>query len=438
MRRVGSELEFDARIDFTQFTGIRDFDATDDLSLVAIADWTFSNNGGRVLVFERAGTSYSLVQTITGSTLLGPNQRLGRDVRFHGDRMYVASRMFRFDPDSGEPTYGAVHIFERINGAWEVVDTVFPAPPSILSTGFGTAMYVDDDLIVVSARTDSSQSSNQGSVWIFEQDGGIWRNTQRIRPYDGVSQDGFGAHVARSDGQLLIVADSTDISGPRSGAVYRYRKIENLWTPCERFASPYSPDPDEFGLAFDASNEVIVVSAPLVFPAPNGRVLAFKAELTPAPPSAFTLAGPADGAVELGTTLALLWNAALEVGGYRVDVASDPAFSAMMYTVEVGASDTSLLVPEGVLEDGRRYYWRVAALNDIGQTLNAGGPWTFRTRLLGDLNGSCSVTFEDLNGVLATFGQSGPDLYGDANGDGITDFSDLNLVLSNFGRTCDE
>ncbi len=55
--------------------------------------------------------------------------------------------------------------------------------------------------------------------------------------------------------------------------------------------------------------------------------------------------------------------------------------------------------------------------------------------LLGDINGDCSVNFNDLNGVLTAFGTSSPS--GDANGDGVTDFADLNLVLANFGRACD-
>jgi hypothetical protein len=54
----------------------------------------------------------------------------------------------------------------------------------------------------------------------------------------------------------------------------------------------------------------------------------------------------------------------------------------------------------------------------------------------GDTNGDLVVDFTDLNAVLASFGQSGPDLPGDLNGSGTVDFADLNEVLANFGQTC--
>ncbi len=54
----------------------------------------------------------------------------------------------------------------------------------------------------------------------------------------------------------------------------------------------------------------------------------------------------------------------------------------------------------------------------------------------GDTNGDNIVNFTDLNGVLATYGQSGEGIPGDVNGDGVVNFTDLNEVLANFGADC--
>jgi hypothetical protein len=54
----------------------------------------------------------------------------------------------------------------------------------------------------------------------------------------------------------------------------------------------------------------------------------------------------------------------------------------------------------------------------------------------GDANGDNTVNFTDLNAVLSTFGQTGPDIQGDLNNDEIVNFTDLNEVLSAFGNTC--
>jgi hypothetical protein len=55
----------------------------------------------------------------------------------------------------------------------------------------------------------------------------------------------------------------------------------------------------------------------------------------------------------------------------------------------------------------------------------------------GDTNGDNVVNFTDLNGVLASFGQSGEGIPGDVNGDGVVNFTDLNEVLANFGAECE-
>jgi hypothetical protein len=53
-----------------------------------------------------------------------------------------------------------------------------------------------------------------------------------------------------------------------------------------------------------------------------------------------------------------------------------------------------------------------------------------------DLNGDGVVNFVDLNAVLTSFGQTGPNLPGDTDGDGDVDFTDLNNALTNFGVDC--
>jgi len=52
----------------------------------------------------------------------------------------------------------------------------------------------------------------------------------------------------------------------------------------------------------------------------------------------------------------------------------------------------------------------------------------------GDATGNNQVNLEDLNLVLANFGQQ--TTVGDVTGDGFVDLEDLNLVLANFGLVC--
>lgn len=52
----------------------------------------------------------------------------------------------------------------------------------------------------------------------------------------------------------------------------------------------------------------------------------------------------------------------------------------------------------------------------------------------GDVNRDGIVDGNDVNSVLATFGEEGDNLLTDANGDGIIDGNDINVLLANFGE----
>lgn len=54
----------------------------------------------------------------------------------------------------------------------------------------------------------------------------------------------------------------------------------------------------------------------------------------------------------------------------------------------------------------------------------------------GDVNGDGVVDFVDLNGVLGSYGESGPCAQGDVNNDNVVDFLDLNESLSYYGLAC--
>ncbi|MBL0921955.1 MAG: S8 family serine peptidase [Phycisphaerales bacterium] len=53
-----------------------------------------------------------------------------------------------------------------------------------------------------------------------------------------------------------------------------------------------------------------------------------------------------------------------------------------------------------------------------------------------DIDGDGDVDFADLNTLLASYGQAGPNLPGDLDGDGDVDFNDLNIMLGAYGLPC--
>ncbi len=93
-------------------------------------------------------------------------------------------------------------------------------------------------------------------------------------------------------------------------------------------------------------------------------------------PAVPTLTAPADGSTGSPLRPTLTWSAATGAASYTVDVATDPAFSSIVYTMS-GITGTSHQVASN-LAANTLYYWRVTPTNPCG-TGSASATFTFTT-----------------------------------------------------------
>ncbi len=91
------------------------------------------------------------------------------------------------------------------------------------------------------------------------------------------------------------------------------------------------------------------------------------------------LSGPASGATHILQGSTLRWGNVTGAGRYRVQIASDPAFSAV---VRDAPEVTDTLYKPEALDGFTRYYWRVSALSTDGSsTGDFAEPWYFTTAI---------------------------------------------------------
>ncbi|HTR81112.1 MAG TPA: FlgD immunoglobulin-like domain containing protein [Bacteroidota bacterium] len=95
----------------------------------------------------------------------------------------------------------------------------------------------------------------------------------------------------------------------------------------------------------------------------------------PPAPSAPVLAQPANNSTNQPTGLTLQWNISQNANDYRVEVSTDPAFSAVVVNQDAGNTTSS---PIGGLDPSQKYYWRVDASN-AGGTSAWSSIWNFTT-----------------------------------------------------------
>ncbi len=98
-----------------------------------------------------------------------------------------------------------------------------------------------------------------------------------------------------------------------------------------------------------------------------------------APPGAFALTAPADGATGVALLPTLTWGAASGATSYTLEVATDVGFSTIVLT-QTGIVSTSY-TPGAPVGQGLTFYWRVTALGG-GSTLATGAPFSFTTVVL--------------------------------------------------------
>ena len=90
--------------------------------------------------------------------------------------------------------------------------------------------------------------------------------------------------------------------------------------------------------------------------------------VTAGAPTAPTLASPADGATGISASPTLSWNAAANAATYTLQVATDAAFTNIVFSA-AGLATTN----HGVtgLSAGTTYFWRVGSVNGCGNALSA-------------------------------------------------------------------
>jgi hypothetical protein len=101
-------------------------------------------------------------------------------------------------------------------------------------------------------------------------------------------------------------------------------------------------------------------------------------------PGAIALALPADNAMNVALSPVLSWGAATQLEQYTIEIASDAAFTNIVYS----ASTTAISHSVGTaLSSATKYYWRVTGQNECGNTVSTS---TFSFTTL-PLPGDCSV-----------------------------------------------
>ena len=134
-------------------------------------------------------------QTHAGSlnhTVGAPIIGFGAAAAVSGDEIFVSRPgEFAAFPMPGSEA-GSVHVFRRGEDGWREVVAI-QAPSGVYGDGFGTALDVVGDVLVVGAP---KENESRGAAYVFVREGSMWNFWQRLEAPDAMPGDAFGSSVA--------------------------------------------------------------------------------------------------------------------------------------------------------------------------------------------------------------------------------------------------
>ena len=213
---------------------------------------------GSAYVFERQGGSFVEQQKLTASDGAASDV-FGTSVAISGPTIVVNAAL---DDIGGNADQGSVYVFERQGGSF-VEQQKLTASDGAAFDYFGTSVAISGATIVVGAFFDDIGGNvDQGSAYVFERQGGSFVEQQKLTASDGGAGELFGTSVAISEATIVVGAGGDDIGGNiDQGSVYVFERQGGSFVEQQKLTASDGAAFDNFGYSVAISGPTIVVGA---------------------------------------------------------------------------------------------------------------------------------------------------------------------------------
>ncbi len=186
-----------------------------------------------------------------------PNDGFGTALAVEGDVLLVGAER----GDGPALDCGSVYVYNRIGDEWVYQEEIF-AGDSNTYDYFGCAIDIDGDNALIGASRGEGATADCGTAYIFRDDGSGWTEGVELTAWDGSASDmQYGRDVALDGSVALIGARWASIEGMVTGLAYVYRNNGLGWVAEERLRASDGETSDGFGQAVALSGGLAVVGA---------------------------------------------------------------------------------------------------------------------------------------------------------------------------------
>jgi len=184
----------------------------------------------------------------------GYGKNLGHSVALSGDTILVGSP----DDDPGGVLSGSAWVFVRTGPGWRRQAKLI-APDASVNDRLGIAVDIVDETAVIGAPGDADAGPNSGSVYVFVRHGAEWSMQAKLTAPDAAVADGFGRAVAISDDTVLVGSPGDDVGGSATGSAYVFARHGTSWSFQDKLTAAGATMGDNFGhsVALERSTAVV-------------------------------------------------------------------------------------------------------------------------------------------------------------------------------------
>ncbi len=221
------------------------------------AHWNddLGSTSGSAYIFDFNGTAW-LQTTKLLPTDGAAGDQFGSSVSLSGDNAFVGAPR----NDGGSTFGGAVYVFHLSDNQWIQDDKIMPADAGA-NDQFGSAISVSGTRALIGAEDDSEGSPLIGSAYIYDYDGNSWNESAKLLASDGSSHDDFGSSVSLSGNRALIGAKLDDVNTSNAGSVYVFDFDGLTWSETAKIIPSDSTTGIRFGQSVSLQGDVFVVGA---------------------------------------------------------------------------------------------------------------------------------------------------------------------------------
>ena len=183
---------------------------------------------GAVYVFTESGGTWTETQKLTADDGTS-NAYFGYAIAVSGTTLIVGAW------GDGDNLQGAAYAFTNSNGTWSQTQKLVPDDVQVQAK-FGHSVAIDGTHAVIGADGDDNQTA-QGTVYVFDESGGTWSQSQKLYASDGQHNDQLGFPVTL-DGNRALAGAWGWPAGANQGAAYFFTTPDNDTIFADGFDGP--------------------------------------------------------------------------------------------------------------------------------------------------------------------------------------------------------